>query len=483
MTYIYVLAVGKSAKDLTFIKPFIIAITKAQTVNQITFKSFLSHRYKSADVNLYFFNLFKEFAEVQFEVDEGQFSTNVTRLEKMIRDCDAFIGIYPFSNSDTGMSLTDELRTQSKYFRLEIDLAIRSQKPAIIFYDRRYGNLIKPPDNIFSYPFDANELTSSGGFPSLNKHKEEFLRFLEAVSRKKHYDDIQIVKEKNTIAVILSQDLLKYAKGIKSVLENQNSTDIQILETPLSLDNKLFRLLETVDFAIVDHGDAVAASGIPAYLHGRFIPMIRVKYCNEDSDLNIAPLNTFLYEGVEVGYKKDLLKFDTEDSLLNGLSLKLAVINSRARRINTVVEAIAYFKSATLRKEVVFVSYSGKDIDIAKDIINCLKNHYQTVFDYRDGKSIAPGQPWLAEIFEKLAQSAIGINLLSTSYIESGNCMHEAQQMVAHLDSGKMKLFPIKLYSERFDLPEFFGMTQYLRVVDYSNIKDLVCEIVRLSSI
>jgi hypothetical protein len=58
-----------------------------------SFKAFLSHRYKSPDVNLYFFNLFAESAEVQFEVDEGAFATNVTRLERMIRGADAFIGI------------------------------------------------------------------------------------------------------------------------------------------------------------------------------------------------------------------------------------------------------------------------------------------------------------------------------------------------------------------------------------------------------
>ena len=191
-------------------------------MDHISFKSFLSHRYKSADVNLYFFNLFKEIAEVQFEVDEGEFSTNVTRLEKMVRDSDAFIGIYPFSDSSTGISLQEELKAQSRYFRLEIDLAIRSQKPAIIFYDRRYGNIVKPPDNIFSYPFDSNEVTGSGEFPSFNKHKEEFVRFCEAVFRKKNYDDLQIVKEKNTVALILSNDLYSYANSIKSLLEKQN---------------------------------------------------------------------------------------------------------------------------------------------------------------------------------------------------------------------------------------------------------------------
>ncbi len=451
-------------------------------MNQITFKSFLSHRYKSADVNIYFFNLFKDIAEVQFEVDEGKFSTNVTRLEKMVRDSDAFIGIYPFYDPPKDILLTDELKAQSKYFRLEIDLAIRSQKPAIIFYDSRYGALLKPPDNIFAVPLDSNEVTGTGGFPSFEKHKEEFVRFCEAVSRKKHYDNIQIIKEKNTIALILSTDLIGYVKKIEDLLEKQNYTEITKLEIPISLNSKLFRLQERIDFAIVDHGNAVATSGIPAYLHGRFIPMIRVKCNKENLELDSDGLNTFLYEGVEVGYKKDLIKFDTEDALLKELAIKLEIINSKVRRINTFDEAYKYFNSAILRKEVVFVSYSGQDIDIAKEIIKYLKNYYQTVFDYRDGKSIEPGKPWLPEIFDKLALSAIGINLLSTSYINSGNCMHEAQQMVAQRDSKKMRIFPIKLDSEKFDSPNFINSIEYMRVVDYPTIKDLVSEIVRLSS-
>ena len=62
----------------------------------IELKAFFSHRYKSSEVNLYFHKLFAEAAEVQFEVDVGPTPINVTRLERMVRDSDAFIGIYPF---------------------------------------------------------------------------------------------------------------------------------------------------------------------------------------------------------------------------------------------------------------------------------------------------------------------------------------------------------------------------------------------------
>jgi hypothetical protein len=449
-------------------------------LKQITFKSFLSHRYKSADVNLYFFDLFNEVAEIQFEVDEGMFSTNVTRLERMVRDADAFIGIYPFSDFNNDNSLLDELKKQSRYFRLEIDLAIRSQKPTIIFYDKRYGNLIKPPENIFSYPFDFNEVSGTGGFPSLNKHKEEFIRFCKTVERKKLYDDIQIAKGKSIVAIVISKDTRDETviRKLFEILNSYNYSEIEVIELPTSLETNLFRILEKIDFAIVDYCEYVSSSGIAAYFHGRYIPMIRIE-CNKLSDAN--NLESFLFGSLEIGYKKDKIIWDNEDTLYTELSKKLQIINSQVKRINTYDEAKVYFQSAILRKEVVFVSYSGEDIEIAKDIIFELKNNFQTVFDYRDGKSIVPGQPWLSEIFDTLAKSAIGINLLSNSYFKSGNCMHEAEQMVANKDNGNLKLFPIKLYNEQIALPNFFGATQYVRKIDYESIKGLVSEIIKLS--
>ena len=103
----------------------------------IAFSTFLSHRYKSPEANLFFFKLFADIAEIQFEVDEGTFATNVTRLERMIRAAYAFIGIYPFPGTSDEAQKPEELKKASRYFKLELDLAIRSRKPAIVFYDER----------------------------------------------------------------------------------------------------------------------------------------------------------------------------------------------------------------------------------------------------------------------------------------------------------------------------------------------------------
>src|SRR5215831_6459318 len=99
---------------------------------RVSFSTFLSHKYNSANVNEYFFRLLSEVADVQFEVDAGKSSTNVTRLERMIRDADAFIGIYPFEPVDLADPAPKELLEASQYFRLELDLATRARKPGLI---------------------------------------------------------------------------------------------------------------------------------------------------------------------------------------------------------------------------------------------------------------------------------------------------------------------------------------------------------------
>src|ERR1051326_4337883 len=82
---------------------------------------------------------------------------------------------------------------------------------------------------------------------------------------------------------------------------------------------------------------------------------------------------------------------------------RMASLKVGRRRISTFNDALEYFRSAALRKEAVFISYAGADQDAARDLIDGFRRRFQQVFDYRDGKSIRPGQPWIKEIFDQLA--------------------------------------------------------------------------------
>ena len=82
-------------------------------------KVFLSHRYRSPHANLYFYGLCSKVAEVQFEVDQGETPISIARLTRMVRDADAFIGIYPFPATPSTVANRKDLETASRYFRLE----------------------------------------------------------------------------------------------------------------------------------------------------------------------------------------------------------------------------------------------------------------------------------------------------------------------------------------------------------------------------
>lgn len=453
------------------------------------FTTFLSHRYKSPDENLFFFKLFEDLAEVQFEVDEATFSTNVTRIERMIRAADAFIGIYPFPGTPEEARQPEELKKASRYFRLELDLAIRSRKPAIIFYDQRYGNLLRGPNNILAVPYNFREITSTGQSPKTAIFKEKIGDFLELVTANMQYSTKQWIAPRTTIGIAVPHSstgtnyIDQHIQIIESTLENNGYYDRKILPWPPVFNHRAFILFHEADCIITDLGEDMARTGLPAYLHGQFVPMVRLRQVHEGQDASTSSLlENVLFGDIEVGYKKDTVVWDTEQSLEVGLQERLSTLKEDVRRVNTINEAEAYFRGAALRKEAVFLSYSGKDRERAADLSQELKKHFHKVFDYRDGESIQPGQPWIDEIFQQLSSSAIGIPLLSEDYFKSGNCEHEAQQMVAQYDNGKMKVLPIKLYEGALDSPPWMQHIQYLRYTDFTKAEDVAKEVVQLTA-
>ena len=461
-----------------------------------SFKAFFSHRYESPGTNLYFFNLFNELAEVQFEVDKAvsddgkKLPTNVTRLERMVRDADAFIGIYPFPGSSEDPRNLENLVKESRYFRLEMDLAIRSGKPAIIFYDKQFADLLKPPSPFYSVSFDSLEISGNGGTPKKGMHKKVFQQFCKAVKAKKALDDLSIVPERTTVGLVIPEINSPgsaydegYTKLIYSVMAGKTYRDLRVFDWPPKLQRNTFSLLEKLDMVIVNIDEETAASGVIAYMHGRFIPMIRIARAASELDAaKIKLLGDFLYGGVEVGYSKDTIIWSDAGSLQAGLEERLDRINSPIKRIKTFDDAIEYFNSAAPRKESVFLSYTSKDKDFGSEFSKSLKQHFHQVFDYMDGKSIRPGQPWIDEIFTQLQSSEIGISLLSPAYLQSENCMHELEDMIAQRDSKKMYWLPIRL-TDKLDSPSFIKNIEHLFASNYKSVGAISRELIRLFSL
>jgi hypothetical protein len=442
---------------------------------QKSFRIFLSHRYESAEINLFFFELFEQakIANLQFEVDKGTFATNVTRLERMVRGANAFLGIYPFSGGFDAIPSKEDLLRESRYFRLELDLAIRSRKPAMIFSDKRYRAILKAPGTIRQSSFDPQEIMGAVSSPSSGIFRRTFAEFCETIEASMSYENTcrrDSVSADVEVGVLLppEKDGVGYSQEqIHCILEQlrESSYYAKKLDWPgaIGLDFHLF--IESLDWIVIDVGEESARTGIPAYLHGRFIPTMRLKQLGPGEEI-ISPLEQALFGGFEVGYKKDIVRWRELEELRSGLSQRLARLNQGGEYIRTSAEAYNYFRGAMLRKEAVFLSYSGEDADVAKEVAKALKKHFQTVYDYRDGKSLQPGNPWISQIFDQLSGSAVGVPLLSHDYLASGNCMHEAQEMAARHDSKRMQLLPVKVRDEALDLPSWLGSLQYVRLKD-----------------
>jgi hypothetical protein len=457
------------------------------STDKLTFKAFLSHRYKSPEVNLYFFRLFERSAHMHFEVDVGTSSTNVTRLERMIRDSDAFVGLYPFPKPGTQSANRSELINASKYFLLELDIALRTRKPILVFADQRYGDLFRLPEVARIVLYDSQEIVAGGGGPQEGRFSRvigDFVNFLKAVVRAKEAEPI--VTPATSIGLVvpttgrsasaytfdeirLLEDLIERSGGSAPILPPESGV----------LNGGLYRWLSQLDMAVADVGDISMRTGIVPFFHGIGLPTVRLWKGSRgyNSVKNRLGYRT-LFGGVEVGYPKDIVHWQTAEELESGLRTRLTRIEEPVRRIGTLEEAEKYFGAATLRNEMVFVSYSGKDYQIGQTIVRELKKRFQEVFDYRDGESITAGQPWLQEIFDKLAKAALGIPLISPHYLASGNCLHEARQMVAQQDAGKLSIIPMKLVDDEVTLPAWAEDRQYLRLWEHKNPKAAVAKLI-----
>ncbi|MFN6410982.1 MAG: toll/interleukin-1 receptor domain-containing protein [Planctomycetota bacterium] len=464
-------------------------------------KVFLSHRYESSEVNLYFYELFAKSAQVQFEIDPGSMKVmvdgkeqtirlplSVTRLERMIRDAHAFIGIYPYEGDPKNKASDTELRKASRYFRLECELAIRSGKPSIVFLDRRYSPCFDLPPPMRLETFDIQEVTGKGGKPSSRGFRRVFNDFCKEVtasmaasaSQPRRFKEMHVGIVVPTDGPAARRYNSKDIASIKDTLVKHGITSITQFPWPPNLHESYLTRIEALDFLVLDVGEQTMSSGIVGYLHGRFIPTIRlIKSRSSREEVHKQKAYRPLFGGIEVGYPKDIVIWNDSDILTNELDQRLMVVRVPVERINTKTEAAAYFRKASLRKEAVFLSYSGRDREVASRISRELKKRFQQVFDYKDGESITPGEPWLKEIFDKLSVARFGVPLVSSNYFASGNCEHEALEMVAKRDAGEMSIIPIKLNADdTFELPTWMRNRQYMHYYDYPDVETTVDKLI-----
>ncbi|HXM56683.1 MAG TPA: toll/interleukin-1 receptor domain-containing protein [Candidatus Dormibacteraeota bacterium] len=451
---------------------------------RLAFDAFLSHRYKSPAVNLYFYRMFTETASVQFRVDIGLRQLSTTRLEKLIRNVDAFIGIYSIPGDPTESPDLDSLMHLSRYFRLELDMAIRSRRPSIVFCDERYHHLFASLPGIQYCHYDAQEILSRSGSPARDGLKHQFRSFcrvvetaakLRAMARPGH--DVGLV---GVLVPPLPDG--RVDEGCARVIEQtirETGCQPELLPWPAHLDLRMLKALRRCEWVIVETSVPESAA-VVAFLHGQYIPQMRIRRAGGDLPLDdpVAVADRILFSGV--GYNDEMLVWHDLETLHQGLRMRIANVLGTGRRINDAEQAVEYFRSAAQRKERVFLSYAGEDEPLARRFGQALRERFQEVFDYRDGKSIRHGRLWREEVFDNLSMTAVGIMLVSPAYLQSRYCREEAMVMMDRLGNGQVQVFPIIL--EDVALPSYLGIIQHRDARDHSATELVAGIIERLES-
>jgi hypothetical protein len=372
----------------------------------------------------------------------------------------------------------------SRYFRLELDIAIRMRKPILVFFDERYGEMLCPPEVARALPFDIQEVGGRGGSPRVDSYRKAVTQFIEFVAASKALELARgktiTVGRVGMLAPAASAYRPEDIQLIRDTAQANQVAAVQIYPGAPLVDTQMHRWLATLDWLIADVGEASLPPGVYGYVHGAGIPVLRLYQGAASAQMvETRPAFRSLFGSYEVGYCKDIVFWNAADILGTELQTRIRRIREPTRRIATRDEAESYFRSASLRNEAVFVSYSGADREFGALVSNALKRRFQTVFDYRDGASIVPGQPWLKEIFDQLAKSALGVPLLSKGYVQSGNCQHELQEMVAKQDMGSMAIIPVKLGDDALEVPLWLQSRQYLRYGEYADVEAVADKIMQ----
>jgi TIR domain len=447
---------------------------------------FLSHGYRASAINLYFYRLFSPLAQLTFEVDVPKTTLNVTRLERMIRNVDAFIGIYAYDHDpQDGTPSHHDLMAASRYFRFELDLALRSGKPALVLYDRLYGDVFQSTRNISFLAFDSRQVTGVGSAPTAARFVRAFEKFRRTIMAAKRLSLALDRPDPAGVGLLVPPRSKRHGYGvherkiIRTTLKQYGYLDVIEIPWPRRIDWKLCARLQELDWVLADLSDQAAASFV-GHLHGAFVPTMRLLQTSPGATQHHPPIEEVLYHGVEVGYRKDILRWWDGAALEEGLSHRLNSLQEQGRWISTAADAERYFQEASLRKEPVFLSYAQEDQLLARRVRDALKRSFADVFDYRDGQSMEPARPWMQQLFERLDSSAIGIALLSKSYLDSPYCRSEAESLKDRQLKGDLHFITVKLYEDSdLDLPGWLKDIQYLRFWEYDSADDLVDRIRR----
>ncbi|WP_329121803.1 toll/interleukin-1 receptor domain-containing protein [Streptomyces sp. NBC_01353] len=442
---------------------------------------FLSHRYHSPAENAYFWLLLSSVEDVSFRVDEGVSFTSPVRLERMIREADGFVGIYPLAGRPREVYTRSALRHAARYFRLELSMAVRARKPAIVFHDQRLVPALKWPSDVRLIAYDAQELGTEDHSSLPMRVANAYREFVADARAAASPGDPGRTYQKRQVGLVISPSNERVMAELCDLLHEYGWEPVRLPWPPrLHLDS--ITTLRQCDWAVVDLDDP-SSRVMAAFTHGQFIPTLPIASASAAYGSTAGvPDEETLYGDEGTGHRKAIIRWAEPANLRQSFEDHLGVIDEQSRYVGGWKQAAEYFRSATKRSERVFLSYAAEDSDQGAAFSRLLNERFQHVFDYRSSQAIPAGEPWMEHLLSGLARSAVGVLLMSEAYRSSKYCLLEARELYRAAVEGRARLVPVRLEATS-DLPDFLEGVQYRALYKQSAqeiVDELVSELARM---
>jgi nucleoside phosphorylase len=396
--------------------------------DEIRIPAYFSHSYRPGDreVNEFFWSLFWE-SGFTFAVDPESPTLSIPHLELMMRWSACFVAVVTH-------------RPQQAYYKsspfivYEYGLAVRAQKPRLIFVEAGV------PGQYFS----ESAVTIAFDRRRLEERREGFRDLIKQLADQSRAYSNLADRQRGPAGLLLPQNS-QYREAKGAIAKLLSAAGHEPREIVTGFDNSFqFALrLDECDFILIDVGSKSIPTWVYPFLHGRFIPTVRLMHQATADDRKAAPVldndDALTAAGV---MDEVVIHWSTSDELITQLERQVEKLFQLRRPFLSEEEGLRYLRSLGRRKESIFISNAGEDNNFASGLVRALNLQNILPFHYVYENQLTLGKDWHEELKERVRSSQLFVPLISEAYWESEWCKEE-YEIARHLEGqGLLTMYP-----------------------------------------
>jgi nucleoside phosphorylase len=332
----------------------------------------------------------------------------------------------------------------SPYILFEYGLAVQAQKPRLAFVEQGVSGRY--------FPVGAETCEFNRSPARLQDRRKIFSEKMTALaerSRPYRESDIQLLGRVGLLfgqSGTTSKTYTRILPDLKRLL-SRIGHEAEEISLDFEVNFQFALKLDQLDFVILDVGPSALPEWVYAFVHGRFIPAIKLVHLDDLSGVgqSLSPLvSGQLLRGVEDA-DEPVLFWRDQDELEEKLLKQIEKFRRERQVHDSFKETRRYFRGLGRSGERVFISNANDANEFASRLSRALYREGIEHFQYQSRNTIPLGSDWQKGLRRSIRQSGIFAYLVTEGYRESRHCQEEYEQAVERSREGALIMIPFFL--------------------------------------